>query len=667
MANPRIIETNENSDLYGLGFSNAGTEMYITNADGMIGFQLDSLGTENEIAEIEATKSNVAGTGYGAVQRGPDGQVYFAIDNSQNLGIVASDQDGNVQVNEIAPPALDPDGVGRISRIGLPNFTQSVGVLASEPGYAVENACLGQDVRFEASGTSIIDEYYWDFGDNASPPVSSAIGSADSVAVRYDTTGIFAFELQIINRCARERDYPGDPVNPSRLPPLPPPFSLDTTFFDEVEVFRTPGLPTIPDDTSLCNGPILLEAWPVDSAGLLYYWSTGDTTRTINVLEPDPRIIQTAISTLEGCTSDTLEVFIGDGRPQIDLGPDQAYCQFETIPDLDAQNVQVFYDWRIDEEPANDTRFQPVNSDSVGTFIYSILVREPRNNCEGSDTVAITIRESPDISSTFTPPSTCGAGDASFEFTIENSGSFLYSLLNPDTTVNAAVDGPVTPPAIDSLSIGAYNFFVENIVTGCRYTEPLFVEDDVPFDLFASNLPDRDTEASIQIGLSGTALPERTNVYVTNLSQDTVFTQRNLVPPLTISPVLDSGLYFVNVEDVSNGCFQVDSVLVRQLVANPEDCRPFIIAPNAFSPNGNSQNEEFYIIPNPYIDQFEIYIYTRWGELVYYSDQKNFRWDGKYQNKYLPVGTYAYVIRYTSLESEFAGEQVQYGSVTLVR
>ena len=58
-----------------------------------------------------------------------------------------------------------------------------------------------------------------------------------------------------------------------------------------------------------------------------------------------------------------------------------------------------------------------------------------------------------------------------------------------------------------------------------------------------------------------------------------------------------------------------------------------ISAPNAFSPNGNSQNENFFVYPNLFIDHFEIFIYTRWGEQIYYSNDKNFIWDGTIMTK----------------------------------
>jgi gliding motility-associated-like protein len=638
----------------------------MSTGTGIIGYLLDSLGTDNEVQDIIDTKiTGPTGTGFGAIQTGPDGQIYLAINNNQTVGSLTLGGDRDQIALNASAININPDNAGRLSRLGLPNFVLNAGVPTQIPGLLVEDACLGQGTPLVASGSSNIDQYEWEVFDPPGIDRAGGPAASDSINITYDTTGVFDISVRIFNRCATTRQGTG-PQQGETLNPLPSPFSIDTTLFDEVEVNPIPELPMVPDDTSLCNGPILLVAFSDSTrTDLSYNWSTGDTTRTITVTEP--AVIDISITNLEGCSSDTLQTFIADGRPQIDLGPDQAVCQFDNFPDLDAQNTQVFYQWTIDSLEANETRFQPVNTDSVGVFTYAIQVIEPRNECAGSDTIQITIRETPDVITDFTPPSDCGVSDASVAFDINSQGSFLYSFINPDTSLVDNIDGPASGPTIGDLGIGTYNLSVENLVTGCTFRESLFVENDVPFDLTASNLPDCNTDVSLQLTLTGTQLPESANVYVTTATNDTLFTQLNRRPPFLFSPNLENGEYFVTVTDALTGCAQVDSVLVQPFIPGPGDCLPAILAPNAFSPNGNSANEEFFIIPNPYIGDFEIYIYTRWGELVYFSENINFRWDGTYENKVLPVGTYAYVIRFTSIEDPSIGEQIQYGSVTLVR
>ena len=94
-----------------------------------------------------------------------------------------------------------------------------------------------------------------------------------------------------------------------------------------------------------------------------------------------------------------------------------------------------------------------------------------------------------------------------------------------------------------------------------------------------------------------------------------------------------------------------------------EDCIPKIYGPNAFRPGG--LNNEFYLF-NQYIDLFDIFIYSRWGELLYHSGNKDFRWDGTYEGQLMPAGQYTWVVRYTSSFRD-RGTLEQYGGVTLLR
>ena len=95
-----------------------------------------------------------------------------------------------------------------------------------------------------------------------------------------------------------------------------------------------------------------------------------------------------------------------------------------------------------------------------------------------------------------------------------------------------------------------------------------------------------------------------------------------------------------------------------------------ITAPNAFSPNGNSQNDEFFVFSTFVSDDFEILLYNRWGELVFQSDDKDFKWNGGYNNQasdILPGGTYVYVIKFVSEYQPERGIQEKRGGVVLLR
>jgi len=117
------------------------------------------------------------------------------------------------------------------------------------------------------------------------------------------------------------------------------------------------------------------------------------------------------------------------------------------------------------------------------------------------------------------------------------------------------------------------------------------------------------------------------------------------------------GVYTVELTN-QFGCTTEDTVRVT------EDCVPRVFGPNAFRPNGT--NNEFFLFTK-YLTDFEIFIYDRWGSLVYHSDQKDFRWDGRLNGQLLPAGTYAYVVKFKSEFKPVEGLKEKHGGVILLR
>ena len=120
------------------------------------------------------------------------------------------------------------------------------------------------------------------------------------------------------------------------------------------------------------------------------------------------------------------------------------------------------------------------------------------------------------------------------------------------------------------------------------------------------------------------------------------------------------GLYVVTMT-TAIGCVRTDTVEII------ESCDPVIVAPNAFSPTSTAPNNTFSVFPNPFVANFEIYIYSRWGELVYQSNVLDFKWDGTFNGKPVPLGTYPYVIKFTSRFEPERGVFEQQGAVTVIR
>jgi len=84
-------------------------------------------------------------------------------------------------------------------------------------------------------------------------------------------------------------------------------------------------------------------------------------------------------------------------------------------------------------------------------------------------------------------------------------------------------------------------------------------------------------------------------------------------------------------------------------------------------PEGSPPNNVFKAFPNGFVSDFQVFIYNRWGELIYQNSSPEFEWDGTFNGQIVPIGTYPYVIKFRSRFEPERGEFEQRGAVTVIR
>lgn len=78
-----------------------------------------------------------------------------------------------------------------------------------------------------------------------------------------------------------------------------------------------------------------------------------------------------------------------------------------------------------------------------------------------------------------------------------------------------------------------------------------------------------------------------------------------------------------------------------------DDNNQFLTIPDAFSPNGDNQNDIFYIRTGSKCLLEELKIYDRWGKIIYQqNDVDKFYWDGKINNTTQADGVYIVHLKY---------------------
>lgn len=544
LTNPRLIDTGE-SDLYGMEFSPSGLRLYLTTSNGsskLIQYDLDSLNSADPSTDIEATKFDAyaQGADYGALQLGPDGTIYMAVDNSGTIGTISA-PDG-----DDAGAAFNASGFdlsGRTSRLGLPNFAQNQTPPSTEPSMNITLGCAGQPTTFSAVGrdpNNQIENYLWIFGDGSSAAIQDTTHT-------YANPGTYNVQLVLSNRC-----------------------DVDTTLTQTITINNIPESPTVPTDTALCDQPIVLTAWPVDNPDFNYYWSTGETSREITV--NNPAIIDVAIiNTVTGCSSDTLQVFLADARPAIDLGPDVNLCQNDPTVTFDAQVVRATYAWSIDGVVLGTNRTFDVDTTTAGVFEYTVEVTNSFG-CIGRDTVQVTIQEAPNITVVPTSTTGCGNDDGSIDITFNASGSYSYQISGPSTAGPFNFDGPGTvtiptgaPPG--NLAPGNYNLTVTNLVTGCNYTEVVQVEDPGTFNMTAVSTGGN-CDGTVELTISGTPLPGDYSYEIQDENGAIVASNASETADPLVVTGLNPGVFSVQVTDnAAPGCVETEQVTV---IAGPE-------------------------------------------------------------------------------------------------
>ena len=81
-----------------------------------------------------------------------------------------------------------------------------------------------------------------------------------------------------------------------------------------------------------------------------------------------------------------------------------------------------------------------------------------------------------------------------------------------------------------------------------------------------------------------------------------------------------------------------------------QQCEFNVYLPNAITPGLGDGINDYFCIHDHYkamIEDFEIRIYSRWGELVYYSDDKDFKWNGEVNGRINRQIIYNYLITFT--------------------
>ncbi|MEI8136193.1 MAG: gliding motility-associated C-terminal domain-containing protein, partial [Bacteroidota bacterium] len=503
----------------------------------------------------------------------------------------------NIPAGNYTVTVTDGSGCQKIQSFAISNPGAPV-ITFTQNNIACFNACTGSIIALGTS-TSAPITYSWSNGTNLST-VSNLCNGAITLTVTSPTNGCIsvqsfsltdnpALQLSLVNIIQPKCH---DDCNGS-ITLVPSGGTLPYTFTWSPAGVSNP-------QTSLCAGPstaaIVYSATITDAKGCIA--STSNTLINPSLVVITPTVINSSCSSV---ADGSLNIGVNGGTP--------AYT----------------YTWT--GSAAFTASTQNLGGVFAGTYLLDIT---DNNGCTTSTTldvvptISVVALAGNDVTVCPTPSVTI-TGTNSF-----GAVSYAWFLLpdNTNSVSNTLIYFAPTPTPAP----GSYTYVLVAISSVSACTD----QDTVVVSTYSLPLVDAGPTytipvfSNVTIGGNPTALGSFTLSWSPSFSLD---------DPSVLNPVASNTIntvYTVTVVDLVTGCTSSDTMTVFLY--------PVIKISSGFSPNGDTKNERWII---DYMDQFPdntVEIYNRWGELLYYYNNYNGQFDGKFKGKDLPVGTYYYVI-----------------------
>lgn len=259
-----------------------------------------------------------------------------------------------------------------------------------------------------------------------------------------------------------------------------------------------------------------------------------------------------------------------------------------------------------------------VKLDNAGTYYVSVKTA----GCTVEDSIDITIIKGPDAEVAFSSRTIC-EGDSVY---LNSSGGNAYFWSPSSGLSSNVVADPVARPSDTT----QYTVVVQN-ETSCKDSA------SVTINVIARPKAEAGADQYISEGQSVQLLSTAYGSNVSyNWSPGVFINDVHTLQPI-VNPVSNINItYFLKVSS-NNGCgIATDSVRVHVFKK--------VIIPSAFSPNNDGINDTWNIKALNAYNDYELSVFNRYGRVIFATKDYSKPWDGTYNNRPLPAGTYYYVL-----------------------
>lgn len=376
-----------------------------------------------------------------------------------------------------------------------------------------------------------------------------------------------------------------------------------------------------------------------------FQWSTGETTSSIALTPIITQSIWLAVT--DACTGvpayDTIVVSVPIFSPlALVTSPDiTEICPY--IPatigvQASGGSGQYTYLWTTNNVVSGTSDSLLVNPGSTSTYVITLS-----DNCGNSiqDSITYTILSPPLVLQMNGPFEICPGDTVDLLVTASGGyGSYYYNWSTTATTPQISVAPQVSTSYFVQVSDECQTFSTAAVAT-VQVVKPLanfYILTQAPMQ----GLPVQLENASMNAWSYTWSFGDGNGSFLVNPTH----------------AYAQPGQYEITlIATDQKGC--IDSISKWIQIA-PER---YIYLPNSFTPDGDGLNEYFY---GRFIGLMSarFYIFNRWGEEVFFSDQLNFVWDASYEGVPVQDGTYTWYLIY---EIEKGIYEDLHGHVNVIR
>ncbi len=393
--------------------------------------------------------------------------------------------------------------------------------------------------------------------------------------------------------------------------------------------------------------------------------------------------------------------------PSVTAGPDTSICSGHQVQ-LHAAGANN-YSWNPAATLNNAFISNPIANVNT-TTVYTVTGTD-NSGCSNTATVSVSIKPTPNVTGTATPPSVChgsptiltGSGASTYTWSsgVSNGISFIPGATSTYTVTGTNAFGctsssTVTVTVVNNLNINilpsepvicigdsvhlnasganSYSWSPNTSISSLNVPDPIvnpssattytvIGTDATGCTGTASVLIDVVTNPKMIVSKSGDV---ECNIQTIQLSASGTSTSY-VWSPATFLSSPNSGITNATLTQTTTfmvtgtvgSCVITDSITVD--VYNNDETAIYI--PNAFSPNGDGMNDCLRVLNTAHFSSYYFAIYNRWGQRVFEADSPDKCWDGTFNNQPALLDVYYYFMKAETR----CGKVFKKGDITLIR